>query len=246
MSNFDRIALFIHGHPLDQRMWQPQLEAVRTAGWTPITPNLPGFGGAPMLQNTTMDAYADHLHQVLIAIGAKNAVIVGLSMGGYVAFRLLEQHLELVRAVVLADTRATPDTPEQSQARLDNAAQVQARGYADLVGGMIDKFMHVSAPESARASLRQMILDNSWEGAAEANRAMSKRPDSRPLLPNIRVPTLIIVGEQDVVTPPVFSEDMLESIKDARLERIPNAGHLSNMENPEAFNRALLEFLNAL
>ncbi len=246
MASLNPVVLFIHGHPLDRRMWQPQLEAVLEAGWTPITPNLPGFGCAPMLHDTTMDAYAEHLRQILMTIDAENAVIVGLSMGGYVAFRLMEQYPELVRALVLADTRATPDTPEQAQARVEVAAKVEAEGYTNAVDDMIDKYMHTAAPESARASLRQMILDNSWQGAAAASRAMSTRPDSRPLLPKIRVPTMIIVGEHDTITPANLSQAMLESIEEAHLERIPNAGHISNMENPEAFNRALIRFLDGL
>jgi pimeloyl-ACP methyl ester carboxylesterase len=246
MTTSDRVALFIHGHPLDHRMWQPQLEAVRGAGWTPVTPNLPGFGGAPLLQDTTMDAYAEHVRQILLALGAKSAVIVGLSMGGYVAFRLVEKYPDLVQALVLADTRATPDTPEQAAARLENAAKVEAEGYAGLVDGMLEKFMHQDAPAAAKDSLRRMIFDASWAGAAAANRAMSTRPDSRPLLGKIDVPTLIIVGQQDAVTPVEQSNVMLEGVRDAQLKIIKNAGHMSNLEQPEAFNAVLLEFLQKL
>jgi 3-oxoadipate enol-lactonase len=246
MTNLDRVVIFLHGYTLNRRLWEPQLEVVREAGWTPIALNLPGFGGAPALQDTTMAAFAEYVRQVLLAIGATRAAVVGLSMGGYVAFRLFEQHPDLVRALVLADTQARPDTSEQAQARLENAEKVEAEGYAGLVDGLLERYLHQDASPSAKDQTRFMILENSQFGGAAANRAMSIRPDSRPLLPNIGVPTLIIVGAQDAVTPLEQAQAMLEAIPGAKLEVIENAGHISNLEQPEAFNKALLEFIQKL
>ena len=239
----DNVVLFLHGFPLNRSMWLPQLEAVRAAGWSPVAPNFPGVAGAPLLANTSMDAFADHAKNVLESVGASRAVVVGLSMGGYVAFRLLERHPNVVRALVLADTRATPDSAEQAKGRLDLAIRLEREGLAGFVEGNIPKLVAAGAGDDVRSSLRQMHLDAGVAGTAAMARALAARPDSRPLLAGIRVPTLVVVGEHDALTPVSDAQAMHDGIPGSTLEVIPGAGHMSNMEAPEAFNRVLLGFL---
>jgi 3-oxoadipate enol-lactonase len=240
------VILFVHGFPLHRGMWTPQLEAVRKAGWNVIAPNLPGFAGAPVLQHASMDSYADHVQQSLVALEVEQAVIVGLSMGGYVVFRLLERFPNLARALVLADTRATPDNPDQVKNRLALADRVEREGMTWLADSSIVNLVAESAGQEVRSSLREMHLAASAVGTAAAARAMAFRPDSTPMLETIKIPTLIVVGEHDKPTPVAASEDMHARIKNSKLEVIKNAGHMSNLEQPQAFNRVLLEFLNGL
>jgi 3-oxoadipate enol-lactonase len=249
------VILFVHGFPLHRGMWTGpsgigQLEAVRDAGWTPIAPNLPGFAGAPALQHASMDSYADHVQQSLVTLGfdqaVDQAVIVGLSMGGYIAFRLLERFPNLARALVLADTRATPDSPEQVKNRLALADRVEREGMTWLADSNVVNLVAESAGQDVRSSLREMHLAASVVGTAAASRAMAFRPDSTPMLEKIKIPTLIVVGEHDKPTPVASSEDMHARIKGSKLEVIKNAAHMSNLEQPKAFNRVLLEFLKSL
>jgi 3-oxoadipate enol-lactonase len=240
------VIVFVHGFPLHRGMWTPQLEAVKAAGWTVLAPNLPGFAGAPVLQHASMDLYADHVQQSLVALEVDQAVIVGLSMGGYIAFQLLERFPKLARALVLADTRATPDNPEQVKNRLALADRVEREGMTWLADANIVNLVAESAGPEVRSSLREMHLAASAVGTAAAARAMAFRPDSTPMLETIQVPTLIVVGEHDKPTPVAASEDMHARIKGSKLEVIKDAGHMSNLEQPQAFNRVLLEFLNNL
>lgn len=240
------VILFVHGFPLHRGMWTPQLEAVRAAGWTAIAPNLPGFAGAPALQHVSMDSYADCVQQSLVALEVDRAVIVGLSMGGYIAFRLLERFPNLARALLLADTRATPDNPDQVKNRLALADRVEREGMTWLADSNIVKLVAEGAGSEVRSSLRDMHLAASAVGTAAAARAMAFRPDSTPMLETIKIPTLIVVGEHDKPTPVAASEDMHARIKGSKLEVIKDAGHMSNLEQPQAFNRVLLEFLNGL
>lgn len=235
--------LFIHGFPLNRSMWQPQLEAIKAAGWVAVTPNLPGFGGAPLVQHASMDTYADCAFQSLEAVGVKRAVVVGLSMGGYVAFRFLEKYPDVVSGLVLVDTRAGADTDEGRAARHATAARVERDGVGGLANDMLAKLVAAQASQTVKDELLGIMRSASAAGTAAAARAMAARPDSRPMLEQVRVPTLIVVGAEDALTPPAMSEEMHKLVPGSRLEVIPGVGHMSNMEAPDVFNRVLLEFL---
>jgi pimeloyl-ACP methyl ester carboxylesterase len=238
--------LLIHGFPLSRTMWNPQLEAIKAAGWLPIAPNLPGFGGAPLVQHTSMDTYADCAFQSLVAVGVKRAVIVGLSMGGYVAFRFLEKYPDVVSGLVLVDTRAGADTDESRAGRHATAARVEREGVSGLANDMLGKLVAPQATQAVKDELLEVMRSASAAGTAAAARAMAARPDSRPMLEQVGVPTLIVVGAEDALTPPAMSEEMHKLVPGSRLEVIPGVGHMSNMEAPEAFNRVLLEFLQGV
>ena len=238
--------VLLHAYPLDSRMWDAQKAAL--GGRRVLTPDFPGFGTVPPGPESLAE-FAGHVEREMDAAGISSAIIVGLSMGGYVAFRLWESHPERVAALVLADTRAGPDGAEAAARRADQAERARREGLEWLPDAMLEPVLGESTrrdrPDIA-VTVGEMMLDASPEGVARALLAMRARPDSRPLLPTIDVPTLVVVGEEDRVTDAAEARTIAEGVPGAELVTIPHAGHLSNLENPEAFNDALLRFLARL
>ncbi len=235
--------VLLHGFPFSRRMWRRQASLARDVRL--ITPDLRGFGesgGTP----TSLDEFADDVHALVEHLRLSVFVLGGFSMGGYVLFRYLARHADRVQAVLLLDTRAEADTPEGRQRRYDGIARIEREGPA----GYLDDFLRlIVSPQTlqSRPELAQEIRAQ-MESARPATltgalRAMAERPDSTPLLSAIRVPTLIVVGEDDKATPPDSARRMYEAIAGSRLVTIPEAGHMSNLEQPERFNTALASFL---
>jgi 3-oxoadipate enol-lactonase len=240
------VVLFLHAYPLDRTMWRGQMDAAHAAGWTAVAPDFPGFGDAPHLGEGSLSEYAERTRRVLESVGATRAVVVGLSMGGYVAFRLLEDRPDVVRGLVLADTRAGADSPDAAQARLTAAERAEKEGTAWLADEMLPKLVADDADEEVRNEVRQIIGRATSEAVAGALRAMAARPDSSEVLRSVKVPALVLVGAEDKLTPPEEARKLAGLIAGAEYAEIPLAGHLSNLENPEAFNRALIGFLTQL
>lgn len=241
--------VLLHAFPLDRRMWDPQRAAL-ARGYRVITPDFRGHGeSAVPEEDSTMERLAEDLRGLLEALRLEPVVLGGLSMGGYAAFAFLRRYPARVRALILADTRAGADTEEGRQARLENAALAERAGSAAIAERLLPKLLgastHASNPQLV-AAVREMILSTSPAGIARALRGMAARPDSTPLLAAIQVPTLVLVGEEDVLTPPAEAQAMAGAIPGAKLERIPAAGHLSNLEQPARFTPALEEFLASL
>jgi 3-oxoadipate enol-lactonase len=241
----DRIPLvFVHAFPTGPGMWRRQSDAVRDR--PVLTPALPGFDGRPRIPDLTMDAYARDVLRALDQQGIQQAIFCGLSLGGYVLFGVLRQAPERVAGLVLADTRPTTDTPERLAARVRSIETVRAKGPSaiadEMIPGLLGPATHARRPEVG-AELRRLIESQTAEGIADGLQAMMTRPDSAPVLSAIRVPTLIIVGSDDTITPIADAEHMHRAIAGSRMVVIPDAGHMSNMEAPEAFDAALLEFL---
>ncbi len=215
-------------------------------GRTVLAPSLPGFGGtvAPARPGS-MGAYADFVLAETARVGIGQAVFCGLSMGGYVLFELLRRAPQRVAGLVLCDTRAEADSPQAMSAREAAMALVDAGRRAEFLGGFSPRLVAPAAQASAafRGLLESMGEAVSDEGLLAALEALRDRPDSRPLLPNIQVPVLVLVGEEDGVTPPALAESMHRAIPGSRLEVIPGAGHLVPMERPAAFTGALKRFL---
>jgi pimeloyl-ACP methyl ester carboxylesterase len=171
------------------------------------------------------------------------AVVGGVSMGGYAAMALLRENPGRVRALVLIDTQATADDQAGKQRREETAQAVLKDGMQVLVDGMLPKLLAPSAEAKVKAAVEAMIRSNSPKGAAAALRGMALRPDSQDILARYAGPALVVVGEQDAITPPEKAQQIASLIKGAKRVKIPGAGHLSNFEAPDAFNRALDEFL---
>jgi pimeloyl-ACP methyl ester carboxylesterase len=238
--------VLLHAFPLSGRMWEAQLSLARD-GWHVIAPNVRGVDGQDGdPPATTIDDYAADVIDLLDGLHIDEAVIGGLSIGGYVAFALLRHAPSYARALILADTRSQADTPDGLEGRRKMLDLVAKRGAGAVADEMIPKLLgettRATKPEVV-ARVRALIESNSTPAIAGGIRALMSRPDSTPLLPSIHVPTLVLVGEEDTITPPSAAEDIHARIAGSELVRIPRAGHLSNLEQPEIFNAALARFL---
>ena len=241
--------LFLHAFPLNLRMWDAQVAAL-PKGQQAIRFDARGFGGTPAGDSLlTMERIADDAVAVLDHLGAPPAVVCGLSMGGYAAFAMVRRHPERIRALVLCDTRATPDTPEGRQTRAEQREKVRREGPAAIADAFLPKLVgettHRERPQLV-ARLREMILSASVQGISDALAGLAARADSMPTLREICVPTLVLCGREDVLTPPADAERLQAGIAGSQLEIIPRAGHLSNLEDPAAFDQALAHFLAQL
>jgi pimeloyl-ACP methyl ester carboxylesterase len=235
--------LLIHAFPLSSAMWVRQIAALAPRCRV-IAPDLRGFGeSARGSGGASLDQFADDLVALLDHLAIERATIAGLSMGGYIAFALWRRHRARIAGLVLADTRAGADTEEGKQSREQNARLVESAGPSPLADQMMPKLVSPEAPTPICDEVRGIIVNNGRTGIAAALRAMAARPDSTPLLAEIDVPTLVVVGSADELTPPKESHLLHERIAGSELVEIPGAGHISNMENPEAFNAALTGFL---
>jgi pimeloyl-ACP methyl ester carboxylesterase len=240
-----RAVLFVHGFPHHRKLWAPQLRAL--AGHSrAIAVDLPGFGESDMPERFSMDVWADSLARFLDTLSIDRAVIAGLSMGGYVTFAFWRRHRDRVLALILADTRSGADTEEGKAKRRETIELARREGPAAVARAMLPGMVGKSTRErepSVVAMMRSMMESASVESIVGACEAMIARPDSTSLLSTIDVPTLIICGEEDVLTPPKESRAMHAAIPGSRLEIIPGAGHVSNVERPAAVNQVLTEFL---
>lgn len=240
--------LFVHAFPFSGSMWEPQV-APLAGEFGCIVPDLPGFGGSAAGEPWTMDRFANDLARVLDDAGVAAAVVCGLSLGGYVALALQRLHPDRIRALILADTRASADTEEgrrKREATIALAREAGASAVADqAITGLLGKSTRERAPELV-ADAHARAAAASVEAIVGASRAMMDRPDSTAMLAGIRVPTLVIVGDEDTITPPREARAMADAIPDARLEIIPGAGHLTNFERPAAFTCAVRDFIVAL
>jgi 3-oxoadipate enol-lactonase len=240
--------LLVHGWPLDRTMWAGQLGGLGTQARV-LAPDLRGFGGSSVRPPYTIDQYADDLVAFLDALGLARAVVCGLSMGGYIAFSMLRRHRDRVRALILADTRATADTDEARESRRKQIVLIQQGGMSALaerqLQPMIGRTTLERQPELVE-SVRHLMASVPPEGAIGALRAMAERPDSTPMLGSIDVPTLVVGGAEDGITPPSVLRAMAGEIPRSRVEIVEQAGHVSPLERPAAFNHVVGEFLGAL
>lgn len=237
--------VFLHAFPLNRTMWAQQ-EAALLSHYRIITIDLRGHGesDAP-LWHYSLDQAAEDVRALLDQLSIAQALFVGLSMGGYILLAFYRKYADRVRGMVLADTRAQADTPEGRVGRFQMAQIAYKQGPSAIADVMIPKLLSPTTiqtrPEIVQ-QVRTMIEGNQISGIAGNLMAMAERPDSIPLLKQIACPTQIIVGELDQATPPADAKLMAEQIPHARLAIIPNAAHLANLEQPEAFTRLIEEF----
>ena len=240
--------VLIHAFPLNADMWRPQLERV-PQGWRFIAPDLRGFGPAgsqAAAETATVDDYARDVGVLLDKLAVDCATIGGLSMGGYVTFAMLRQSRERFTGLILADTKSQADTPEGRDGRRKMIELVRASGPSAVADQMLPKLLSAATrrtrPE-VEAQVRQMIESTSAPAIVAALEALSNRPDSTPDLAGIRYPSLIVVGAEDALTPVADAEAMDQRMARSTLVKLPDAGHLSNLESPDAFSKALGDFL---
>ncbi len=238
--------VLLHAFPLHAGMWARQLAALegkhrvlaldyRGMGRSGVPPEVLG-----------MDIVADDVRALLGHLRVERAAVVGLSMGGYVAFELYRRAPGLFRGLALCDTKAAADGDEVRKNRETFARTAIERGLGWVADEMIPKLLRPAPDTAVVKEVRHLVAGATPAGVAACQRGMARRPDSTPTLAAITCPTLVVVGEHDAGTPPAEAEKMAAAVKGSRLVRIPDAGHLSNLENPAAFDAALAEFVNGL
>ncbi len=228
--------LLLHAFPLDRTMWDSTVSAMRERHRV-ITMDLMGLG--------SIEDMADGAVALLDSLGIPMANVCGLSMGGYAALAMVARHPARLSSLVLADTRAGADSADARKARDQGIASVREQGVAAFAGPLINKLLSAHAPESMRAQVRAIAERQSPEAIIAALRALRDRPDRTAELVRIRCPALVLVGAADQVTPLPESRAMAREIPGAKYVELAGAGHLSNLEQPDAFNASLGQFLTA-
>jgi pimeloyl-ACP methyl ester carboxylesterase len=239
--------LLLHAFPLGMAMWEPQVRVLAEQHRV-VRFDARGFGGStPGDGLLSMERIAEDAVGLLDHLGLSQAAVCGLSMGGYAAFALWRRYPERVRALALADTRAGADSDEAKKGRADLAEKVRRQGPEAAAEAFLPKLLGETTrrerPEMV-ARVREMILANPARGICDALAGLAARADATGVLREIRVPTLFVVGEEDVVSPPAEMETMHQQVAGSRLVKLPRVGHLSNLEDPPGFNAALSEFLS--
>jgi pimeloyl-ACP methyl ester carboxylesterase len=247
-TGIGRPLVLIHGYPFNRSLWTEQIPSLSN-GYRIIAPDLRGFGDSEASSQdiSTMNQLAADVAALMDHLEIPRATIGGLSMGGYVALAFYKQFHSRVRALILADTRAQADTEESKQTRAQQAEKALSEGMAGIADAMLPKLLTpetVSRRPEIVKFVRDMMLQTKPEGAAAALRGMAEREDQTELLPKITVPTLILVGAEDAITPVADSEKMHHAIDTSRLVVLDHAGHVSNLERTQQFNDAVLHFLS--
>lgn len=242
--------VLLHAFPLDRRMWQAQQAAFHKE-FRVLTPDFRGFGGSSSFTETpSLDQLADDVAALLDSLKiTKPVVLGGLSMGGYVALAVARKFPTRLHALVLADTRAEADDATGKANRDKMIAFAKTHSALDVVNQMLPKLLGAETQAQrpgVAEEVRRLAAAQSSDGIIAALKVLRDRPDASPSLANIRIPTLVLVGDEDTLTPPTAAEKLAAGIPGAQLLRIPGAGHLSNLEQPELFNSAVLSFLNSL
>ncbi|HET9888559.1 MAG TPA: alpha/beta hydrolase, partial [bacterium] len=240
--------LLLHGYPFDHSMWRPQIRDLGEEARI-VAPDLRGLGQSEVDPDevVSMATHAQDAIGWMDAAGVKRAIVAGLSMGGYIAFEIWRQARERVAGLVLLDTKAEPDSPESKEAR-DRAKQDIARGGMQAV---LETTIERALGKTTRATnsavvehMRRMVLSTKPEGAISALGALRERPSSIADLPGISVPVIIVVGDEDELTPIVHSQTMATAIPGADLRIVAQSGHVSSLEAPAEVTHALRDMLN--
>jgi 3-oxoadipate enol-lactonase len=242
--------LFIHGYPLSKKIWAAQTKKLTDIAEV-ISVDLRGHGESyPFSGPYTMDMLANDCYQLLNHLDIRPPfTICGLSMGGYVTFALYRQVPQLFKGMILTSTRAAADSPEGKTSRDTGIKNVQEHGVPFITDGMLPKIVSpktLQANPSLVASIRSIMLETSVNGVSGALQGMRDRPDSTSLLTQIKCPVLIVHGADDQLILVSEAELMKQGIPDANLVIVPESGHLTNMEQPDLFNRAVRGFITSL
>jgi pimeloyl-ACP methyl ester carboxylesterase len=246
--------LLVHGFPLDHTMWAAQIDALSTSCRV-IAPDLRGFGRTPLgdtdpQTGISMQQFARDLAALLDVLAIREPIVLcGFSMGGYIAMQFVRMYPERLRALILCDTRTGTDTAESRAGRLKMAEHVAEWGTARIAEMMGPNLF---APETFTrkpelvAAARRVVTATAPEAIAAAQRGIASRDDTTELLPQIKVPSLVIVGEADAISTRDEMQSIASAIPNCRFETIPEAGHMAPVENPSAVNKALKKFLDEL
>lgn len=237
--------VFVHGHPFNHTMWQYQISHF-SKKYRLIMPDLRGYGRTEVTPGRVMlDEMALDILHLLESLQIEQAIFCGLSMGGQIVLDFYRMFPHKVTALIIVDSDARGETPESYRQRMQKAALIEKTGMKQHTDDTIHQYIAAASMKNTAvyAHLYEMMTTTAAEGAAAAHKGRGERRDHLPLLPHIQVPTLIVVGEEDFFTPEPIARLMSDAIPGAQLAVIPGAGHLPNMEKPEAFNKVLYDFL---
>lgn len=242
--------ILVHGFPFDGSMWSRQVEFLRSpagGGRKVVTPDMPGFGHppkspAPAKDKATIELFARELHAVIGEHGGR-AIVGGMSMGGYILLALLREFPEDVAAAMFIDTRADDDSAEARRNRLNSIDDVQTHGTANLIETLTGKLLSKKSAKSTRQLVRAMMERQPADAVIAAQTAMARRRDQTDLLADLKIPALIVVGAEDVITPPSVALAMQSHMPHAMLAQIVSSGHMTPVEQPDAVNGAIKTFL---
>jgi 3-oxoadipate enol-lactonase len=234
--------LLIHAFPLHHGMWDPQLP-VLSARFRVIAPDLRGFGQSRPPSPWTMEQMADDLNTLLDRLDVDTCSLAGVSIGGYIGFAFWSRYPKRVRQLVLCNTRARADNELEKNGRNEMIGAIQQNGVSILPDRMLPRLLGPNAPQDVVKKVRTMIEATDASAAIYAVTAMRDRMDFSTALHRIQTPTMVVAGEKDAIIRADEARSMADAISGSRFVQIPDSGHLSNLENPEEFNRALLGFL---
>lgn len=242
--------LFVHGFPLDHTMWRFQI-AELSKDFRCIAPDLRGFGQSTVTEGkVTMEQMADDLAALLVVLKVNEPVVFcGLSMGGCIAWQFVRRHAQRLKGLILCDTRAVPDPPEVAANRLKMANDVVEQGPSIVANAMLPRLFATETTQSQPElieDLRKVILRTNPLGIAAAARGMAERADACPWLASISVPSLVIVGEHDVISTAAEMKTVAAAIPQSHIEVVPHAGHMAPLENSTVTNSAMRRFLGSL
>jgi pimeloyl-ACP methyl ester carboxylesterase len=242
-----RTVLLIHGHPFNRTMWAPQVEMLKTRRRV-VVPDLRGYGrsGLPVERETSLETFASDSLALIDALHVRTFALGGLSMGGQIALEIYRQAPERIEGLLLADTFAGLDTAERRQLRFTAADRLEREGIQSYAHEELPKMIAPANAQQTRdlvTHVMEMMTTTSPAGAAAALRGRARRRDYLPLLRDVRVPTVVVVGREDAYTPVSFAEELRDHIPGARLEVIEGAGHMPNLERPSEFNHVVEEWL---
>ena len=242
--------LLIHGFPLNRQMWRPQLATLVAAGYRVIAPDLRGFGDSDVPDGAyNMDLFADDLVLLLDHLAIEQAIVCGMSMGGYVLFNLLSHHPQRLAGAVCLVTRSTADDATGRERRYTMAREVGTYG-PQAVADRFHPLMFAAGTVAERPKLAEEVygwmVATASQGLIGGLLAMAERPDVTGLLPDISCPTLVIAGEHDQICPLELAQMIVHGLPRAQLCSVPEAGHLANLERPAQVNRCLLQFLRQI
>ena len=241
------VVIFIHGFPFNKSMWDFQLETLKEH-YRVIAYDVRGHGKSePGKGDFSIDLFADDLIHFMDELAIDTAIVCGLSMGGYIALNAIERYPSRFTGLILCDTQSKADNSEAREKRMKAIESIRVNGlehYAEESIKNLFAFLSFTTKREEIAAVKNMILKTTVETIIKTLHALAGRKDMSAKLGEIKVPVLIMVGKKDIITPPEKSEFMHEKIEDSTLELIDYAGHLSNLENPEDFNRNLKKFLD--
>lgn len=241
--------VLLHGFPLDRSMWLDVATRLSTE-YSVILPDLRGHGESPLGDEKviSVDAMADDVAELIDALKIETPVIIGgISMGGYVSLSLAIRRPELLKGLILVDSRAGGDSAEAAERRERLAQIVESEDSSEsVVAAMLPSLFceqtHKDRPETV-ARIRDVMAKTNPKSIAATLRGLASRPDRTAALPNVAIPTLAVVGGADVLTPPADSLLLAKTIPNCRYAKLEHAGHLSPLENPDDFYRVLHDFL---